>query len=133
MRIYEVQERTTPLLEKLLDIWEQSVRVTHTFLSEEGLKRLKTYVPAAICDVEHLLIAESASGEPVGFMGTAGKRLVMFFFLPEEHGKDSGRQLLQYGMQHYGIEEDIVNEHDPKIAGFYAFNSPIPLDTDTFL
>ncbi|WP_276689694.1 hypothetical protein [Ruminococcus callidus] len=63
----------------------------------------------------------------------AGKRLVMFFLLPEEHGKDSGRQLLQYGMQHYGIEEDIVNEHDPKIAGFYAFNSPIPLDTDTFL
>ena len=76
---------------------------------------------------------ESASGEPVGFMGTDGKRLVMFFILPEEHGKDSGRQLLQYGMQHYGIEEDIVNEHDPKIAGFYAFNSPIPLDTDTFL
>ncbi len=50
----------------------------------------------------------------------------MFFLLPEEHGKDSG-------MQHYGIEEDIVNEHDPKIAGFYAFTSPIPLDTDTFL
>ena len=66
-------------------------------------------------------------------MGTVGKRLVMFFLLPEEHGKDSGRQLLQYGMQHYGIEEDIVNEHDPKIAGFYAFNSPIPLDTDALL
>ena len=76
---------------------------------------------------------ESASGEPVGFMGTAGKRLAMFFLLPEKYGKDSGRQLLQYGMQHYGIEEDIMNEHDPKIAGFYAFNSPIPLDTDTFL
>lgn len=57
----------------------------------------------------------------------------MFFLLPEKHGKDSGRQLLQYGMQHYGIEENIVNEHDPKIAGFYAFNSPIPLNTDTFL
>lgn len=57
-------------------------------------------------------------------MGTAGKRLVMFFLLPEKHGKDSG-------MRHYGIEEDIVNEHDPKIAGFYAFNSPMPLDTDT--
>ncbi len=76
---------------------------------------------------------ESASGEPVGFMGTSGKRLVMFFLLPEEHGKDSGRQLLQYGMQHYGIEEDIVNEHDSKIAGFYAFNSPIPLDTEALL
>ena len=24
------------------------------------------------------------------------KRLVMFFLLPEEHGKDSGRQLLQF-------------------------------------
>ena len=59
-------------------------------------------------------------------MGTAGKRLVMFFLLLEKYGKDSG-------MQHYGIEEDIVNEHDPKIAGFYAFNSPIPLDTGIFL
>ena len=39
---------------KLADIWEQSVRVTHTFLSEEGLKRLKTYVPAALGNVEHL-------------------------------------------------------------------------------
>ena len=26
----------------------------------------------------------------------AGKRLVMFFLLPEEHGKDSGRQLMQF-------------------------------------
>ena len=37
------------------------------------------------------------------------------------------------GSETMQTEEDIMNEHDPKIAGFYAFNSPIPLDTDAFL
>ena len=119
MRIYEVQERATPLLEKLLDIWEQSVRATHTFLSDAEVKQIKAYVPTAIRGVEHLLIAESASGKPVGFMGIAGKRLEMLFLLPEERGKGLGRQLLQYGIYHYGIEEVTVNEQNPQAVGFY--------------
>ena len=34
MRLYEVQDRNQPLLDELLDIWEQSVRATHLFLSD---------------------------------------------------------------------------------------------------
>ena len=43
----------------------------------------------------------------------------MFFLLSEEHGKDSGRQLLQYGIQNYGITEVTVNEQNPRAVGFY--------------
>ncbi len=35
MKIYEVKERTPQLLEQLLNIWEDSVRATHLFLSDE--------------------------------------------------------------------------------------------------
>jgi hypothetical protein len=105
---------------------EKQEKVTEIISQKSPLSAEAAFFIGQYCTIFVRYCPESASGEPVGFMGTAGKRLVMFFLLPEEHGKDSG-------MQHYGIEEDIVNEHDPKIAGFYAFTSPIPLDTDTFL
>ena len=43
----------------------------------------------------------------------------MLFLSPSERGKGIGRQLLQYGVQHYGIREVTVNEQNPQAAGFY--------------
>lgn len=34
MKIYEIEVRTPQLLTALLDIWEDSVRATHLFLSD---------------------------------------------------------------------------------------------------
>lgn len=65
MKIREVQDRTVPLVTALLAVWEKSVRATHTFLSEEEIEHIKTYVPTAFHSVQHLLTAETASGEPV--------------------------------------------------------------------
>ena len=75
MKIREVQDRTAPLVTALLAVWEKSVRATHTFLSEEEIEHIKTYVPTAFHSVQHLLTAETASGEPVAFMGITGNRL----------------------------------------------------------
>ena len=96
MKIREVQDRTAPLVTALLAVWEKSVRATHTFLSEEEIEHIKTYVPTAFHSVQHLLTAETASGEPVAFMGITGNRLEMLFLLPEVRGQGSGRQLLEY-------------------------------------
>ena len=68
MKIREVQDRTAPLVTALLAVWEKSVRATHTFLSEEEIEHIKTYVPTAFHSVQHLLTAETASGEPVAFI-----------------------------------------------------------------
>lgn len=59
MKIYETWERTPQLLAGLLEIWEASVRATHLFLSDSEVKRIKEYVPQALKEVEHLIIAET--------------------------------------------------------------------------
>ncbi|MCI5655760.1 MAG: GNAT family N-acetyltransferase [Candidatus Pseudoruminococcus sp.] len=118
MKIYEVQERLS-ILNVLLDIWEDSVRATHHFLSDVDIKQIKEYVPQALNDVKHLIIAESDSGKPIAFMGTENNRLEMLFLSPTKRGKGIGKQLIQYGIQNYGIREVTVNEQNTQAVGFY--------------
>ena len=117
MKIYEAETRDESLLARLLEIWESSVRATHLFLSDAEVQKIKEYVPLALKNVSHLIIAES--GEPAAFMGIEEKRLEMLFISPVERGHGIGRQLLQYGIQNYAITEVTVNEQNPQAIGFY--------------
>ncbi len=119
MTLYEVQDRSPQLVAALVDIWERSVRATHLFLSDEEIAQIKEYVPQALRSVAHLIVAEGENSEPVAFMGTENDRLEMLFLSPSERGKGLGRQLLQYGIQNYGIRELTVNEQNPQTVGFY--------------
>lgn len=119
MQIYEIKERTPELLKSLLIIWEKSVRATHHFLSDEHIKMIKEYVPQALEGVEHLIVASNEVGEVTAFMGVENNRLEMLFISPEERGKGIGRQLMQYGISNYGIQELTVNEQNPQAIGFY--------------
>lgn len=120
MKIYEVQNRSAALLSSLMKVWEASVRATHRFLSEPEIEQIKAYVPQALEHVEHLIAAERQPGKPVGFMGAENGKLEMLFLAPEERGQGLGKQLLQYGIAHYGIQELTVNEQNPQAVGFYA-------------
>ncbi len=119
MKIYEVKERNNGLITVLLDVWENSVRATHLFLSDTEVNHIKEYVPQALSGVKHLIIAESKSGEPIAFMGIENKRLEMLFISSKEIGKGIGKQLIQYGIQNYDIQEVTVNEQNNKAVGFY--------------
>lgn len=131
MKLYEVPDRSQPLLEVLLRIWERSVRATHFFLSDAEVNRIKEYVPRAFEGVEHLIVAEAE--KPVAFMGTQNGRLEMLFVAPEERGRGIGRQLLQYGVESYGVFEVTVNEQNPRAVRFYermGFETYKRTDTD---
>ena len=117
MKIYEIQNRTPQLIAELLNVWEASVRATHLFLSDAEVKSIKEYVPRALENVEHLIIAEAE--KPAAFMGAQNGLLEMLFIAPEERGKGIGKQLLQYGIQNYGVTEVTVNEQNPQAVGFY--------------
>ena len=106
-------------MDDLLKVWEASVRATHLFLSDAEVKQIKTYVPQALAGVEHLIVAENESGQPIAFMGTEENRLEMLLLAPSERGKGLGKQLIQYGVQNYGIQEVTVNEQNPQAVGFY--------------
>ena len=53
MKIIEIQERT----QSLLEIWENSVRATHLFLSGPEIEQIKSYVPQALEAILHLIVA----------------------------------------------------------------------------
>ena len=119
IKIYEVQERTSELLVKLLGVWEASVRATHLFLSDAEVNRIKEYVPQALGGVEHLIVVENQLNQVIAFMGTESSRLEMLFLSPSERSRGLGKQLIQYGIANYGIQEVTVNEQNPQAVGFY--------------
>lgn len=119
MKLYEVSQREPQLICQLTAIWEDSVRATHPFLSEAKIQTIKAYVPQALTGVSHLLVAEKMPGQPVAFMGLEGPRLEMLFLSPAERGAGLGRQLLEYGIRHYHLQELTVNEQNPQAVGFY--------------
>lgn len=119
MNILEVKERTPELINRLLEVWESSVRATHLFLSDGEIKSIREYVPQALNGIAHLMIAEDETGHAVAFMGIEEGTLEMLFIAPEERGKGLGRRLLQYGIENYAVERLAVNEQNPQAKGFY--------------
>ena len=119
MRILEVQDRTPELVEKLLRVWEDSVRATHLFLSDGEITNIREYVPQALTGIAHLIIAEDDAGEPVAFMGIQKGSLEMLFIENAQRGKGLGRKLLEYGIEKHAVERLAVNEQNPQAKGFY--------------
>lgn len=119
MKIYEIKNKNEKLLEELLEIWEYSVRATHLFLLNEEINKIKEYVPKALENVEHLVVAENENNKISAFLGAENNRLEMLFLSPSEIGKGMGKKLLEYGILNYRINELTVNEQNPQAIGFY--------------
>ena len=121
MKILEVKSRTPILINKLLEVWEDSVRATHLFLSNEEIENIKKYVPQALKGVSHLIIIENEENLPIAFMGIEATRLEMLFIKNSERGKGLGKQLLKYGIENYNVNELTVNEQNPNAKRFYEY------------
>ena len=113
MKIAEVSARPPQLVQQLVEVWQRSVQATHLFLSAPEVAAIRTYVPQALCGVEHLIVAQDESGTPIGFMSVQENRLLD----PEARGQGLGARLLCLGMEQYS--ELTVNEQNPAAAGFY--------------
>lgn len=118
MKIIEITDRCSQILEQLVLVWEDSVRATHLFLSDSEIAAIKSYVPEALANVPVLLAAEEA-GKLVGFMGIADSILEMLFIANAQRGLGIGRQLLQYGFDKYAVCQVTVNEQNPLARQFY--------------
>ena len=119
MKLIEIKTRDSALIEKLLQVWESSVRATHLFLSDEEINNIKQYVPQALKDIPVLVVAENEDGNPAGFMGIAEQMLEMLFISADYRGQGTGKQLLQYGIENYSVNKLAVNEQNPLAKGFY--------------
>ena len=134
MKIHPVkEERADALVAVLTDIWEASVRATHTFLTEVDIAALRQYVPDALRAVEHLTVLLDDNGQPAGFCGVDGRRLELLFLHPDMIGKGAGRLLVQHTFDEYQVNEVCVNEQNPTAAAFYRRMGFVVLDHRTEL
>lgn len=118
MTIREIKTRDENLVASLLSVWEESVRATHLFLTEDDICRIREQVPDGLKQIETLIVAED-DGKTLGFMGIAEGCLEMLFLHPEARGKGLGRQLLELSVSKYGVAKLCVNEQNPDALGFY--------------
>ena len=121
MNIKEIKTRNSLMISQLLALWEDSVKATHLFLSKNEIEKIKKYVPYAISRVAHLVIIENEILKPIAFMGIEDRKLEMLFIKNSERGKGLGKQLLNYGIKKYNINELVVNEQNPIAKGFYEY------------
>lgn len=119
MEIIVVSDRDEQLVNKLVDMWEKSVKATHLFLTDDGISEIKQYVPQEIKAVGQLAIVTDKSGLPIAFMGVENKKLEMLFVHPNYIRRGLGRQLVEYGIDYFGISEVTVNEQNPDAVAFY--------------
>lgn len=106
----------------LLDIWEQSVRATHHFLSEDDIRALLPVVrDDALPALEVWVLSDEAS-RPVGFMGLDGSKLEALFISPASFRKGYGKRMLEHARKLKGALQVDVNEQNPSAVAFYLRN-----------
>lgn len=119
MKLIKAKDRNLQLIDKLLEVWESSVRATHNFLSNEEILEIKKYVPEALSGISHLIIKTNEDENPIASMGIENNKLEMLFIAPKYRGKGIGKKMLLYGIENYGVNDLAVNEDNPLAKGFY--------------
>ena len=107
-------------LDPLIELWERSVRATHTFLSEHDIVALRPEVRKVLA-VPGVWVMEDAKA-PTGFMLLDGNRVEALFIDPEHQGQGLGTRLLDHARQQNPDAAELlvdVNEQNPDALAFY--------------
>lgn len=91
--------------ERLVAIWESSVRATHHFLQESDIAALRPLLLNAYLPNLKVMIARDEAGVIHGFLGVDENRIEMLFVDDAEPGKGVGKLLLIYAIAHFGANE----------------------------
>ncbi len=119
MRLQEgIQPVRSEDFPRVVDVWEESVRATHHFITEADIQFFKPLVRGALHMVE-LACVRDTSGEIAGFIGVAQGKIGMLFVHPDWRGMGIGRRLLQHAVDTLGATTVDVNEQNEQALGFY--------------
>lgn len=105
--------------QKIAEVWEVSVRATHTFLSEADIAFFKPKILDEYLYAVDLLAYRDASEEIIGFIGIHESKIEMLFVHPKHFKQGIGKVLTQYVIQNHCVHEVDVNEQNPEALAFY--------------
>ena len=104
---------------RCFEVWESSVRATHTFLTEADLQALIPLVKAGLAAFDPLHVVRGPTGEVLAFMGVAEGVVEMLFVHADHRGRGHGHRLLTHALTDHGATRVDVNEQNPQALAFY--------------
>ena len=107
--------------ERLIIIWENSVRATHTFITEVDIQHYKPLIVNEYFDAVELFCSQDESQRINGFMGVVENKIEMLFVDACERGKGIGKKLLTYAVKELNVKKVDVNEQNIQAVEFYKY------------
>jgi len=106
-------------LPRLFEVWESSVRASHSFLTEADIQSLIPLVKHELANFKPIYCLRAGDGEPVAFLGVAGFKIEMLFVHPSNRGSGAGRLLSEFAIKMLHASSVDVNEQNYQAIGFY--------------
>lgn len=103
---------------ELIQVWEESVRSTHHFLSESDILRYKPLILEQYFDQLNLFCVKD-NRKILGFIGIKQDLIQMLFIHPAARGSGFGKMLVKYAIETYQVNSVDVNEQNQQAVGFY--------------
>lgn len=135
MKIKTITDRNPKLIQQLTSIWENSVRATHDFLTEDAILTFKESLPTILTDIPQLIIVQTDQGTPLAFLGIDQSEIEMLFVDDSARGQGLGKMLINYAVEKLNATTLNVNEQNPQAVGFYqhmGFETYRRTETDGF-
>ena len=104
---------------ELLDVWENSVRATHDFITEDDIAFFKPIIIEQAFLHVTLKCIKDEHKAILGFIGVHECKIEMLFILDAARGKGVGKALLNYAVDQLAANKVDVNEQNPLAVGFY--------------
>lgn len=116
-RIENIFHLTDSIKEELLQVWEESVRSSHHFLTEDDICYYRIRLKEVYLQAVALYVIRDK--RIVAFMGLSSDMVEMLFVLPSEKGKGHGTTLLDFALHDKHIHKIDVNEDNHEAFSFY--------------
>ncbi|WP_299001825.1 GNAT family N-acetyltransferase [uncultured Shewanella sp.] len=104
---------------EMLNVWENSVRATHNFITEDDIAFFKPIIIEQAFPAVTLKCIKNKQGSILGFVGVHDAKVEMLFILNEARGQGIGQRLLRYAIEQLNVTKVDVNEQNPQAVGFY--------------
>jgi putative acetyltransferase len=107
--------------DRMLELWERSVRATHHFLSDSDIVALRPMVADELASAALMWwVATSDADIPIGLLAFAGDVIEGLFVDPDHRGQGVGTALVAHAQAlHAGSLAVDVNEQNDAALGFY--------------
>ena len=116
MKVDNVNAQDYP---ELLAVWENSVRATHDFITEDDIAFFKPIIIEQAFPNVTLKCIKDENKTILGFVGVHECKIEMLFILDAARGKGIGKALLNFAVEQLAANKVDVNEQNPLAVRFY--------------